>query len=420
MIPALSEVPVMNYRARSAGQRGVALMMALIAVFLLIIVTFEVEQTVRTEEFITTNCEIDTKMELGCTAGLEVALAKLREDRQQTEIDSLFDSWGPLIVHQDLREEDVANEEFLYLNEDRPNFSKGDEQSVLYVKIFDEAAKFNIYLLLAQDPEQQRRRKEMFSNLIDRFRADTRYDMDYGQGQELADRIITLLKRTTDQPVDNMPVPPVKAAGTLTDTSELRYTRIIPPEIFYDLPDPENYDRIIPGLYRYLTVWSDMQININTADAAGMAGIFANEDVALVDRIMEYRAQVDDDYKDEKSRKDSLDPKGSSKSEKEPPNPAGGAPFEQTNDLKEKVDGISNDVYNRISQFTTVQSNVFSVYVTAKRGIYQRTKMWVVRRTEQGPRILFERLVNYPYLIDPRELEESTKEAAENDRYSNR
>lgn len=402
---------------RFDSQRGVALMMALIAVFLLVIITVEIQFSIRTEQYITKNIEVDTSLDLACTAGLEVAMARLREDRQQTEIDSEYDNWSKLIVHQDLREDDVAGSEFMYLARHADEEVATRDPIQIYIDIFDEAAKFNIYLLLVENPEQLRRRKEQFANVVDLFRHDLRGDLSFNDGLELAEQLIPFLRRTVEQPIDNLPVAPTKGVGTITDISELLYTKLVTPEILYDQIDLEN-NRIIPGLIRYLTVWSDMQININTADAAGLSGLFTADNAGLADRIIRYRTDVESEReRNTIEREDSAVSKKKRKTD-QPEGPAGGAPFEQVNDLKDKVEGISQDIYNQISTFATVQSSVFSIYVTAKRGIMRRTRMWVIRRSDAGPRIMFVRPVNFPYFLDPKEVEESTQSAIEE--YENR
>jgi type II secretory pathway component PulK len=397
------------------SQRGVALLMALIAVFLLVIITFEVEQTLRVEQFITSNFEVDTKLDLACYGGLEVALARLREDRQQTEIDSLYDSWYKLIVHQELIEADVAGEEFLYL-EDRERPRGGsrvdDQQTTLLIKIFDESAKFNVYRLVSDDQDELKKAKESFANVLDRFRADDQSDLAYNAGQQIGDVVASFLKRSAEQPFrSETPNPPVKKLGTLTCLHELLYTQAITPAMLWDRLD-ERGERVIPGLFRFITIWSDMQINVNSAEPAALAGLFSSTDAYLADRIAEFRdefAEQAEREKDDVSKTGTFD----DDKDKQKKDPTGGAPFEQTNDLKEKVEGITQDVYNEMSKYATVQSSVFSVFVTAKRGLQRRTKMWVVRRTEQGPRILFSSPVTFPYFLGAEEVEEAQSAALE-------
>jgi len=51
--------------------------------------------------------------------------------------------------------------------------------------------------------------------------------------------------------------------------------------------------------------------------------------------------------------------------------------------------------------------------VTAKMGLIRRTKMFVVRRTDAGFRKVFERLVTFPYYLDPDAVENAEETAAD-------
>ncbi|MEE9392279.1 MAG: hypothetical protein V3W41_07215 [Planctomycetota bacterium] len=388
-------------------ERGSALVLALISAFLLLIVSFEVAHTTRIEGFITFNIEDETKLEVSCRAGLEKALAVLRQDRQETEIDSQNDSWWTLIEDSDLVEEDVGNDEFLY--EEEPNYGYGDsaEKTVLYVRIFDEAAKFNIYLLLADDLDEQRKRRERLANVIDLFREDTNFDLGYSEAREIAEDIESYLKRSPDRPYGNAPLPKSKAPGTILTLSELLYVNAITPEILFDVIDDDR-EKIVPGLFRFLTIWSDMQTNINTCELPSLAGLFKPADTVLAERIYEYRTEV----QEESDRNEDYGSDfGDQSDEEEGDDVTGGAPFTQVNELKEKIDGLTQDIYNEISPYCTVQSSVFSVFVTAKRGLVRRTKMYVVRRSESGFRLLFETLVDFPYLISNESLKQATEDA---------
>ena len=390
----------------SSSERGSALILALIATFLLLIVSFEVAHTTRIEAFITKNVEVDFKLEVACRSGLERALAILREDRQNTEIDSLNDNWAQLFVDTELTEADIGSSEFL--RDDDPE--EAQAQTTLYIEIFDEAAKFNIYSLRSDDEAERRKRRERFGTLIDKFREDEEGDMSVVDGVSMAEQLTAFLERTEERPYHNVPVPPTKAAGGMNDVAELLYVDGFTPVNLWDRAT-EDGEHVIPGLFRFLTIWSDMQVNINTAPLATLASVFDPKYAYLADRIMDYREQSAEEREREKSRASetgSFDPnKG-----KEEQDPSGGAPFSQINDLREKVEGLGQDVYNEMQAFVTVQSTTFSVFVTAERGLLRRTKMFVVRRSEKGFQICLEKPVDFPYLI-PRDRRDQGAEQAE-------
>jgi type II secretory pathway component PulK len=399
-------------RPQSDQDGGSALILALIAVFLLLLVSFEVAHTSRIEGFITHNIEDEIRMEVACRAGLEKALAVLREDRQQTEIDSQLEAWWTLISDGDLVGADIGEEEFLF-DEDAADYGYGDDDAPLelLIRIFDESAKFNIYQLRTEEPDELRKRKERLANVIDRFREDTDYDLSFSEGRDIADQIHSFLYRSQDRPYGDVTKPPTKDPATLTDVSELLYVNNITPDILWDLTD-EDRETVIPGLFRFITIWSDQQININTGELPALAGLFQSQNAFLAERIIEYRSEVEE----ERDRTDGyLSESDGSFGDRpgEEEDPTGGAPFTQINELTEKVEGMTDVVYNEINRFVTVQSPVFSVFVTAKRSFTRKTKMWVVRRSDIGFQILYERIVDFPFYMPPEDLEAARENRAE-------
>ena len=416
-------------RKRLDGQEGVALALALIASFLLFIITFEVAHTTRIEQFIANNIEIDTRLEVACQAGYEVATARLREDRQQTEVDSLEEAWASLIVDDQLIEADVSDEEFLVLDDEGDEFFYDEEQQTrILIRCFDESAKFNVYLLDNSDPGIARDRRDQIANVIDLFREDYQDDLSLSDGTHIADGILEFLRRTEDNPYREAPPPHVKKVGTTYSIHDLLYVDGIDPFVLYDV-SLDDGETIMPGLFRFLTIWSDTQINLNTSPRATLAGLFGPKDVYLARRIEEVREEWEEESERERDRTEDDPTESAPAGEGTNPFGAGGlegasetdaaaaslgaAPFMQINELTEKVDDMSQDVYNAISSLLTVQSNVFTVFVTAERGLIRRTKQYVVRRTERGFRKLLEKRVDFPYYISRDEMEQGEEDAAE-------
>ena len=388
-------------------QSGSALILALIAALMLMIVSFEVLHTSRIEGFIAQNIEIDAQLEVACRAGLERALARLREDRQQTEIDSQNDVWYGLYVDTELIEADVAGEEFMA--QDDYEGEEGERETRLYIETFDEAAKYNVYMLLNDDNQVSRDRRERFGNLIDYYRDEFETDLATSDGTEIANEIASFLRRSSERPYQGMEAVPTKQEGTLLDLSELLHVRGVMPSRMWDYID-EDGNTIVPGLWRYLTVWSDLQVNINTAEIPVLASLFTRDEAFLAERIVDFR---NEDAEEKERTAGRFSETGTFGDGDETEDPTGGAPFTQINELREKVEGINQETYNKISPYLTVQSSVFSIVVTAERGLVRRSKMWVVRRTPDGFRILLERPVDFPYFLDDEQLEEAEERSAE-------
>ena len=387
-------------------EEGSALVLALIAAFLLLIISAEVAHTTRVESFITKNVEIDAKLEAACRSGLERATAILREDRQTTEIDSLNDNWARLYVDNELLESEFGDNEFLYDDEEEEPLP-----ITLYIEIFDESAKFNIYYLRTQDPVERRKRREKFTNLIDRFRADYEFDLSSSDGQAIGDQILEFLNRDEERPYNNVPTPQTKSPGSLNDLAELLYVADITPEILWDQVDEEG-EVLIPGLFRFLTIWSDMQININTAPLATLSALFEPKYEYLAERILDFREKADEEREEEEGRVSNSGTFDENAQDEEV-DPTGGAPFSQISDLRQKVEDIGQEVYNDAQTQLTVQSQVFSVFVTAEQGRAHRTKMWVLRRSEKGFQIVLERPVDFAYYIPRERLDQGNEEAEE-------
>ncbi len=151
-----------------------------------------------------------------------------------------------------------------------------------------------------------------------------------------------------------------------------------------------------------------MQVNINTAPLPVLASLFKPKNVFLAERIIDAR----DNAEEEREREESslINQFEESRGENEP-DPTGGAPFTQIADLRDKVEGIGDEVYSKLAPWITVQSDVFSIFVTAEKGLLRRTKMWVVKRGESGFQILMERPVDFPYFIPPDRMEKGEQDA---------
>ena len=74
---------------------------------------------------------------------------------------------------------------------------------------------------------------------------------------------------------------------------------------------------------------------------------------------------------------------------------------------------MTQGIFGEIQPFVTVQSSVFTIFVTAELGQVRRTKMYVIRRSPEGFRKLSERLVNFPYYLSREQLEEADERNAE-------
>ncbi|MHC4472446.1 MAG: type II secretion system protein GspK, partial [Planctomycetota bacterium] len=168
-------------------------------------------------------------------------------------------------------------------------------------------------------------------------------------------------------------------------------------EMFYDQTpedEEEEEEEEIPGLYRYLTLWSQGKINLNTADRPVVRALFDSRDDDLAERLLEWRDQEAEEQPEDADPDDE---------------PAKNA-LESIDDLK-KIDGFDQAALtrNRLTADTVAFSGSrFSIHLLAEStdGL-RRQERYVIDRNPVGFRTLLAEERNDPL---PREDEEEDEE----------
>ncbi len=247
------------------------------------------------------------------------------------------------------------------------------------VEIEDEARRFNLMHLvkLGDKAKQKEFHKQSIATLeailLD-FRAGTRYEIGGMEASTIVRQIGEWLTRNNRHQVTPPPTESGNKALTI-DELLLIGSESITPHLLYDQWD-EDDEILIPGLYRYITLWSKGKVNINTADFVVLRALFKDRNKGEAEKIIEYRGDPDED--------DILDTDEINRDERlqEEDDLEGSGLFEKTTDLTEN-NVIDTDAFNEIQNLIDVKSSVFSVYITAKLERIEKRIRIVFRRENQ-------------------------------------
>jgi hypothetical protein len=238
-------------------------------------------------------------------------------------------------------------------------------------RIEDENRKFNLHNLVTDDDDLRAHWEEVFLRLLTLYREDKgKLSISRSDAEDLLKNLREWFTRKDDE--REIPIP---ATGDddriLVTPDELLMVPGWTREMFYDQPGEEEGDPPIPGFYRYLTIWSEGPINLNTAELPVLYALFESQDRDLADRIVEWR-ETEAEEQDENLPPDA-DPKRNA--------------VRSTQDLL-KIEGIDTEVLqrNNISPAViTGAGDTFSILITAKaeNGL-TRQERWVIRRNPAG------------------------------------
>ena len=267
----------------SPRERGVALLIVLVVLFIVAVLMIDITLTATTARRSAKNASTEFLMDAAIEARYQVALAQLKYDYalDQGAVDSPDDRWAreafTVFERVQTREErdEIAEEE-----EATGEVLLGDSEDVsVTLRIEDEERKFHLYQLVHPDAERRRVARERFAILLDRFREDTPLDLTRARADELVEKIVEYLERpeTGDSAAGRVPVPPVKhKSWRLLTPDELMLVTGLedaqrgmgpegilqtgrdPEEVraYMEDPDAGEAPEEIPGLLRFVTVWS--------------------------------------------------------------------------------------------------------------------------------------------------------------------
>lgn len=314
---------LINRMVSRNNQRGVALILILLILTLLVVVGVEVHRALRVEASLAGNFRDLTQAGYIAKSGLEMARTLLQEDDQS--YDALNERW--------------AQFEMLSLFS-----SQLFPQGYFEGKIRDEHAKFNPNFLIDAYGMVNLKKRRQLERLMEVL----------GHDPQMIDALLDWLdpddqKRPLGAERDYYEIEKrIKgpANGPLINLSEIMLIKGMHQEIFYGAENKE-------GLGKYLTIYSDGRININTAPLPVLMSLSPKIDQALAQTLIEYRREK---------------------------------PLKKLEDLR-NVPGWEG-IYAEISSEITVRSNYFGVSILGHfreaRGIIQA----VVKREGKKTKII--------------------------------
>jgi hypothetical protein len=404
-------------------ERGVALLIVLVVLFIVAVLMIDITLTATTARRSAENASSEFLMDAAIEARFQVALAQLRYDyaTDQGAVDSPDDRWAreEYTVFERVRTEEEERE-IEEAEEASGERLLGDSEDVsVTVTITDEERKFHLGLLAHPEEAKAKEARERFAILLDRFREDTPLDLSRTKAEELSEAVVKYLTRqgTSERARGQVPVPPVRhKSWRLLTPDELRlvpgfedssrglgaeailYDARDPDEVRLYMEDPETSEppEVIPGLLRFVTVWSGdswaeekegkaeaavadswRKVNLNTAERPVLETLFAEStDYLFAERIVEHRGTQQEGEGPAEGETPDLD---------EPL--AEHQYFKNLEDLK-KVDGISDflarDKAKWLEGYGAFRSGVFSIDILAEHeGAYKQVR-YVVRRHAEG------------------------------------
>jgi type II secretory pathway component PulK len=349
--------------AGTAGpESGVALLLVLVVLLLTSILALEIKGTAALHWRLAQNQRDDFLVRQVMRGRLEVLKQVLLLDLQENDIEALDDRWAEERYSEISPDED---------EEPDPEEPVSTESASLSVRIEDEARKFNLHNLVTQNEELRAHWEEVFVRLVRDYRKEYgRGTVSEGDAIELLENLKGWLARKDDP--DGMPRPATEDESRVIITpDELLMVEGFTREILYDLAPEEEGEEPVPGLLRYLTVWSAGPVNLNTAEPAVIYALFEAQDEVAAENLLAWREE------EAEEQPENLHP------DAEPKRNAIRTPQDLLT-----IDGFTAEVLQRsriTPETVTAASLRFSVHLIGEsaEGI-RRQERWVLERNAEG------------------------------------
>jgi type II secretory pathway component PulK len=332
----------------ASSERGIALLVVLLFMPIVFAIVGQLAYESEIEHRAAINVKDQAVLEYAIDGEFERALAILRYDRRQNEVDSEFDDWA-----------------------DKGGGTRTGGEAGLSTLIADENGKFFLGRLTAGNDAQQNRAKEIFVRILDLFREGSQEDVSLVDAQEIAEKVIRHLKR--EAAPGQIPHPKTNPPGTPLLLEELVFSD--PKRVPGWLVDVRTKDKkVAPGLHRYLTVFGSGKVNLNTASKLVLEAHFSEpRDREFAQGIINRRNGTAEDEP----------APGMTDTESEQPDAEAGNPFTDVNQVSE-VEGLTMEVLQRngiepANDFD-VKSDFFSIRVTGETDATNRLELYVVER----------------------------------------
>ena len=348
-------------------ERGFALLLVLMLSSLAIVIVSELAYQASLEYMAAANIADISKIEYSIDGQLELALAHLKYDRRQNEIDSEFDDWNASEQRQ-----------------------RTDEDVVLSQRIVDESGKFDLMRLVTGNDQQQARARKILIDILDSFRdgiatdKEKGGDIDVGTAEELADKIVKYIKRDGGQ--GQVPKPKTTPPNTLLLLEEIGFAdnQKLIPKLLVDI---KVRDKVAAGLYRYLTVYGPGKVNLNTAPLIVLRAEFPNvQDKDYGKGILDRRQAAPDANAPAPTGSAAMNSSGSGTGSSSGTS-NGGNPFSDVGTLVDgSVAGLTAEILQRNGIDAAVEfdvkSDFFSIRIDGSTKRTQRRELFAVQRVK--------------------------------------
>lgn len=353
---------------------GIALVMTLLLLIVLVVVVGQFSYSTKIDAYIADNTNNEMQIRYGLLSAIQFAIAQLQldsmsEEGNKTKYDCFTDEWAQSLWPAD-KPQKIGNVLVSY-------------------SIQDESAKFNLLRLVW--PKKQAEKKQEEKNTEENQEKEQGQDKDQEKDQDKDqdkekekikpitpeqqfDLLCTSIQgeNATFEPAvlrvaivgwmkqkkgkSEKAVGPFPTKVPLFSMKELSMAGIIPSAFLFASLDEKG--KKTKGFSEYTTIWSDGEININTAGREVLQSLSTKINEEMLKGIISYREQMGPD------------------GEKQI--------FRQKTDLK-KIQGLGDTIYSEIESLIAVRSFYFLIEATATAGRSKKKLSVVVYR--EGKRV---------------------------------
>jgi general secretion pathway protein K len=258
------------------NQGGFALILTLLVIAIIVAMTLQFNTTMRSGLDGAENLSDTVKLGSIAKSGFECAAALLFKDASNTDYDSLHENW--------------AKAKSLSLGS-----SAFFEEGRFMVEIVDVSGKIQINNLVDQDGAYRPEQKALLTG----FLSSQQFGLDYETVEDIIDAIKDWIDADNevtkfgaeDAYYQSLEKPYHCKNAPIESLEELLFVRGISLELFSGTKEKA-------GISRYLTVYGDGKVNLNTADPIILRSLSAQIDQETVEDMIAYRNDEDNDLKD--------------------------------------------------------------------------------------------------------------------------
>jgi len=248
---------------------GIALVLTILIISLIVALTLQFNTSMRSDLQATANFRDGIKLGYVAKSGFNYALAVLREDASEGDVDALHDIWAD------------------------PNLSENAaslfDEGRLEVKISDHSGRIQVNNLVDQNGEYDAIQK----GLLTRFLTSPAF----GLASEDVDNMVDAIKDWIDTDSE---VTRFGAENTYYQTLDKPYScKNAPIEFLEELLLVRGItEEFFSGISNYLTPHGDGRININTAKLLVLEALSDDMDKEMADDMVDYRENKENDLSD--------------------------------------------------------------------------------------------------------------------------